>query len=326
MTACASCYARLRTANHKVRNEPEEPPARRADHRQALRRQRRGAPRARRAGESFRPGRDPREGAPAAGRAAGGLLLRLPADASAGGRRLRRCRSTRRAWTTLVAAAGAEPVDWPFKTECCGASLSMTQCRRGQPAGPPAAVHGAAGRGRVHRGGLSLVPGESRPASGRRGEGPRRIPADAGPLHHAASRAGLGAFAEESGARRPDGQRRCVVWRIADAGASGRRGREDHDPRAKAQPHRRAASSANGNGDGDRAGRSGAGLRRRRRRHSGLAGPLGGRIPRLPGRREPDASAAAWPGSTRPFPPATAPPASSRRSWSSACATTTSTC
>ena len=24
MTACASCYARLRTANHKVRNEPEE--------------------------------------------------------------------------------------------------------------------------------------------------------------------------------------------------------------------------------------------------------------------------------------------------------------
>ena len=26
----------------------------------------------------------------------------------------------------LVAAAGAEPVDWPYKTECCGASLSMT--------------------------------------------------------------------------------------------------------------------------------------------------------------------------------------------------------
>ena len=26
----------------------------------------------------------------------------------------------------LVAAAGAESVDWPFKTECCGASLSMT--------------------------------------------------------------------------------------------------------------------------------------------------------------------------------------------------------
>jgi heterodisulfide reductase subunit B len=27
----------------------------------------------------------------------------------------------------LVAAAGAEPVEWPYKTECCGASLSMTR-------------------------------------------------------------------------------------------------------------------------------------------------------------------------------------------------------
>ena len=37
---------------------------------------------------------------PAAGRAAGGLLLRLPADAPAGDRRLRRSPSTPRAWTT----------------------------------------------------------------------------------------------------------------------------------------------------------------------------------------------------------------------------------
>ena len=27
----------------------------------------------------------------------------------------------------LVAAAGAEPVAWPYKTECCGASLAMTE-------------------------------------------------------------------------------------------------------------------------------------------------------------------------------------------------------
>jgi heterodisulfide reductase subunit B2 len=27
----------------------------------------------------------------------------------------------------LVSALGAEPVSWPFATECCGASLSMTQ-------------------------------------------------------------------------------------------------------------------------------------------------------------------------------------------------------
>jgi heterodisulfide reductase subunit B len=29
----------------------------------------------------------------------------------------------------LVAALGAEPVDWPYKTECCGASLSMTHSK-----------------------------------------------------------------------------------------------------------------------------------------------------------------------------------------------------
>ena len=36
---------------------------------------------------------------------------------------------------TLVRALGAEPVEWPYRTECCGASLSMTQssvvCRLG---------------------------------------------------------------------------------------------------------------------------------------------------------------------------------------------------
>jgi heterodisulfide reductase subunit B len=30
------------------------------------------------------------------------------------------------AMDNLVDALGAEPVDWPYKTECCGASLSMT--------------------------------------------------------------------------------------------------------------------------------------------------------------------------------------------------------
>ena len=29
----------------------------------------------------------------------------------------------------LVAAIGAEPVAWPYKTECCGASLSITQSK-----------------------------------------------------------------------------------------------------------------------------------------------------------------------------------------------------
>ena len=44
LTACASCYARLRTANHKVRKDPGEGERVRADHREALRRDRKGAP------------------------------------------------------------------------------------------------------------------------------------------------------------------------------------------------------------------------------------------------------------------------------------------
>ena len=54
----------------------------------------------------------------------------------------------------LVAAAGAEPVEWPFKTECCGASLSMTQTGVVSRLGHRLLSHGAAGRGRVHRRGL----------------------------------------------------------------------------------------------------------------------------------------------------------------------------
>jgi heterodisulfide reductase subunit B2 len=33
------------------------------------------------------------------------------------------------AMDNLVAAVGADPVDWPYKTECCGASLSMTHSK-----------------------------------------------------------------------------------------------------------------------------------------------------------------------------------------------------
>ena len=127
LTACASCYARLRTANHKVRNEPDE--RQRAE---------------RVTGKPYdgsvevhhvldvlvnRLGLDGirAEGAAAAGRAARGVLLRLPAHPAAGGRGLRQSGASRRAWTIWSAALGAEPVAWPYKTECCGASLSITQ-------------------------------------------------------------------------------------------------------------------------------------------------------------------------------------------------------
>ena len=106
LTACASCYARLRTANHQVRNE--------TDQRQRAQRIT-GKPYAGdvevhhvldvlvnrfgldgiRQKVQRRAGRPPR-----------GMLLRLPAHAAAGGRGLRQRRKTRHAWTTWWPQSG----------------------------------------------------------------------------------------------------------------------------------------------------------------------------------------------------------------------------
>ncbi len=104
----------------------------------------------------------------------------------------------------LVAAMDAEPVDWPYKTECCGASLSITQQRRGLPAGPQTALHGPAGRRRLPRRGLSVVPAQSRLAAGRCPQGRRRTARDAGSLHHAAFGACFGALGPRSWPRCPE--------------------------------------------------------------------------------------------------------------------------
>jgi heterodisulfide reductase subunit B len=125
MTACASCYARLRTANHKVRNEP--------DQRQ----------------QAERVTGKPYDGGVEVQHVLDVLVNRFGLDAIRPriARRLSGlrvacyygCLLTRppevvafddvehpRSMDDLVATTGAEPVDWPFKTECCGASLSMT--------------------------------------------------------------------------------------------------------------------------------------------------------------------------------------------------------
>jgi heterodisulfide reductase subunit B len=125
MTACASCYARLRTANHKVRSEP--------DQRQQAERVT-GKPYdgsvevqhvldvlVNRFGvEGIRPKIVRRLSGLRVACYYGCLLTRPPEvvafdDAE-----------HPRSMDDLVAVTGAEPVDWPFKTECCGASLSMT--------------------------------------------------------------------------------------------------------------------------------------------------------------------------------------------------------
>jgi heterodisulfide reductase subunit B2 len=125
MTACASCYARLRTANHTVRNEPDE--ARRC---------------AAITGKPYDGGVEVRHVLDVLVNHLGLDGIRAKVSRPLGGLRVAcyyGCLLSRppeivafddpehpTAMDDLVAATGAEPVDWPFKTECCGASLAMT--------------------------------------------------------------------------------------------------------------------------------------------------------------------------------------------------------
>ena len=134
LTACASCYARLRTANHKVNHSPDE--RTRAEHI---------------TGNSYdgsvpvyhildalvnQYGVDairarvvqPLQGVKVACYY-GCLLTRPPEVVAFDDAENPSCMER------LVEAMGAEPVSWPYRTECCGAALSMTSsaivCRLG---------------------------------------------------------------------------------------------------------------------------------------------------------------------------------------------------
>jgi len=125
-TACASCYSRLRTANHKLRTQPQE-----------RQRAERVIGKAYDGGVEVRHILDllvndfgldairarvkrPLEGLKVA--CYYGCLLSRPPEIVAFDD-VEHPTSMER----LLAAAGAEPVEWPFKTECCGAGLSVTQ-------------------------------------------------------------------------------------------------------------------------------------------------------------------------------------------------------
>ncbi len=126
LTACASCYARLRTANHQVRSEPLQ----RAQVERVT-----GKPYA---GEvevhhvldvlvnhfgldGIRRKVQRRLTGLRAACYYGCLLTRPPEIVAFDDAENPTCMDD------LVAALGAEPVAWPYKTECCGASLSITQ-------------------------------------------------------------------------------------------------------------------------------------------------------------------------------------------------------
>lgn len=125
LTACASCYARLRTANYKVSNDPAE----RERAQRITEKPYDGAVKVRHILDvlvndfGLREVRK-RVRAPLTGlRVAsyyGCLLSRPPEVVAFDDAEHPTCMDD------LVKAAGAQVVDWPFKTECCGASLSIS--------------------------------------------------------------------------------------------------------------------------------------------------------------------------------------------------------
>ncbi len=126
LTACASCYARLRTANHKIRQEPAE----RERAQRIIEKPYDGSVSVRHIldilfNELGVEEIEKRVKAPLSGlRVASyyGCLLSRPKEVVAFDDAEHPV-----CMDKLVKAAGAEPVDWPLKTECCGASLSISK-------------------------------------------------------------------------------------------------------------------------------------------------------------------------------------------------------
>jgi heterodisulfide reductase subunit B2 len=125
LTACAACYARLRTANHEVRNDPKQKD--RA---------------ARITSQSYDGSVDVHHVLDVLVNHLGLDAIRTAVQRPLSGLKVAcyyGCLLTRppevvafddpehpTAMDKLVTALGADPVEWPYKTECCGASLSMT--------------------------------------------------------------------------------------------------------------------------------------------------------------------------------------------------------
>jgi heterodisulfide reductase subunit B len=126
LTACASCYARLRTANHKVAHDPGE----RERAQRITEKPYDGAVKVRHIldvlvndlgiREIRKRIRTPLKDLRVASYY-GCLLSRPPEIVAFDDAEHPTCMDD------LVKAAGAQAVDWPFKTECCGASLSISK-------------------------------------------------------------------------------------------------------------------------------------------------------------------------------------------------------
>ena len=126
VTACASCYSRLRTANHKIRTDAAE-----RDRVECV------------AGQAYDGSVEVRHIVDVVLNDVGGDAIRDKVQRSLAGLKVAcyyGCLLTRppeivafedpehpTSMEDILTAAGAEAVDWPYKTECCGAGLSITQ-------------------------------------------------------------------------------------------------------------------------------------------------------------------------------------------------------
>jgi heterodisulfide reductase subunit B len=126
LTACASCYARLRTANYKVNTDPAE----RARAERITEKAYNGGVKVRHildvlvndygVREIRKRIQSPLKGLRVASYY-GCLLSRPPEVVAFDDAEHPTCMDD------LVKAGGAQAVDWPMKTECCGASLSISK-------------------------------------------------------------------------------------------------------------------------------------------------------------------------------------------------------
>ena len=220
LTACASCYARLRTANHMVRNDPEE--RERAE--RVVGKPYDGSVEVRHlldvlvndyGVDAIRAKvQQPLRGLQVACYY-GCLLTRPPEIVAFDNAEHPTCMDE------LLSAAGAEPVEWPFKTECCGAGLSITRSEVVDRLAHRLISMARSAGADCLAVACPLCEIESRSAAGGCPQRPTARFRETPILYVTQlARAGAGTFAGGPGTRGPDRQRRAL---LAEPGRCGRR-------------------------------------------------------------------------------------------------------
>ncbi len=125
LTGCASCFSRLRAARERDARASGSCRAGRREDRPAARSRDRGPAHRAGPGVARDAGEDQRRAQAAAQGPQGRLLLRLPLDPPARARMPSMTARTRRSSRTWFVWRGREPIDWPLRLDCCGASMAL---------------------------------------------------------------------------------------------------------------------------------------------------------------------------------------------------------